>query len=183
LRSEDLGDTWTEAEAPPAFPKAAEGEEGRVVNHVFWLTPGHASQPGVWYAGTSPQALFRSDDGGKTWAGVSGLNDHPDLMAWTGGDGGGTPDGPKLHSILVDPRDAAHLYVNMSSGGTFESLDAGATWTPLDARFPGLRFRIVDEQDQIRPHINVFVGDAVAKSLDHPVGDATVQIVGALSGG
>jgi hypothetical protein len=34
--------------------KAAEGEKGLVVNQVFWLTPGHASEPGVWWAGTSP---------------------------------------------------------------------------------------------------------------------------------
>ena len=37
----------------------------------------------------------------------------------------GTPDGPKLHSILVDPRDPAHLYFAMSSGGVHESLDRG----------------------------------------------------------
>ena len=127
-----MGKTWTEASAPPAFKKAPEGETGRSVNHVFWLTPGHADQPGVWFAGTSPQGLFRSDDGGETWSEVKGFNDHPDLMTWTGGDDGGTPDGPKLHSVLVDPRDAKHLYVSMSSGGTFESLDEGATWKPLN---------------------------------------------------
>jgi hypothetical protein len=40
----------------------------------------------------------------------------------------GTPDGPKLHSILVDPRDATHLMFGMSGGGVHESFDAGATW-------------------------------------------------------
>ena len=43
----------------------------------------------------------------------------------------GTPDGPKLHSILVDPRDPAHLYVAMSGGGVHESLDGGRTFKPL----------------------------------------------------
>jgi hypothetical protein len=33
--------------------------------------------------------------------------------------------------VLVDPRDARHLYVGMSGGGFFESKDEGATWTPL----------------------------------------------------
>ena len=51
---------------PPAFPKAPEGETGRVVEQVFWLTPGHASEPSVWYAGTSPEGLFRCEDGGDT---------------------------------------------------------------------------------------------------------------------
>ncbi len=132
-RSTNQGKTWKEAAKPPAFPKAAEGEKGRTVDHVFWLTPGHASEAKVWYAGTSPQALFRSEDGGDTWSAVSGFNDHPMLMTWTGGDQSGTPDGPKLHSVIVDPRDANHLYVGMSGGGVFESSDKGATWNPLNA--------------------------------------------------
>ena len=68
---------------------------------------GTRREPGVWYAGTSPQGLFRSDDGGATWDGVAGFNEHPQRKAWCGGDQDGTPDGAKLHSILVDPRDAA----------------------------------------------------------------------------
>ena len=128
FRSTDAGRTWKEATRPPAF---AEGS-GRVVDHTFWLTPGHASEPGAWYAGTSPQGLFRSNDGGATWDGVAGFNANPRRKAWCGGDQDGTPDGAKLHSILVDPRDAAHVYIGMSSGGVFESLDAGASWQPLN---------------------------------------------------
>ncbi len=131
FRSSNLGRTWEEARRPPAFPKAGEGERGRAVDHTFWLTPGHPSEEETWYAGTSPHGLFRSDDGGATWAPVSGLNDDPKYRAWMGGPQDGTPDGPKLHSILVDPRDAAHLYVGMSSGGVHESRDGGATWSPL----------------------------------------------------
>ncbi len=131
-RSADLGKTWKEAAAPPAFPKAREGEKGRAVSHTFWLTPGHVSEPGVWYAGTSPQGLFRSDDDGMTWAPVAGFNDNPMYASWTGGEQDGTPDGPKLHSINVDPRDPRHLYVAMSSGGVFESRDRGASWKPLN---------------------------------------------------
>jgi len=33
--------------------------------------------------------------------------------------------------VIVDPRDANHLYLGMSSGGVHESRDAGASWTPL----------------------------------------------------
>jgi hypothetical protein len=43
----------------------------------------------------------------------------------------GTPDGPKLHSIIVDPRDPAHLYLGMSGGGVHESVDGGRTWAPI----------------------------------------------------
>jgi len=133
FRSLDMGRTWKEAARPPAFPKAPAGQKGRVVDHTFWLTPGVAGEPGVWYGGTSPQGLFRSEDGGVSWAPVPGFNDHPMLAKWTGGEQDGTPDGPKLHSILVDPRDARHLYIGMSSGGVFESRDQGGSWQPLNA--------------------------------------------------
>jgi photosystem II stability/assembly factor-like uncharacterized protein len=48
-----------------------------------------------------------------------------------GSEQGGTPDGPKLHSIIVDPRDPGHLYLGMSSGGVHESTDGGEHWNPL----------------------------------------------------
>ncbi len=129
FRSTDRGRTWHEAKRPPAFREGSE----RVVDHTFWLAPGHASEPRTWYAGTSPQGLFRSEDGGATWNGVDGFNEHPMRKAWCGGDKDGTPDGPKLHSILVDPRDRNHIYIGMSSGGVFESANAGADWRPLNA--------------------------------------------------
>ena len=132
FRSEDLGKSWAESATPPAFPKAAPGEGGESVDHVFWLTPGHATEPGVWYAGSSPQGLFCSEDGGSTWMGVSGFNDHPMRDAWVGGLEDGTPDGPKMHSILIDPRDPSHMYIGMSGGGVFESTDRGADWKPLN---------------------------------------------------
>ncbi len=128
FRSTDGGRRFVEAARPPAFRSGS----GRVVDHTFWLAPGHAAEPGVWYAGTSPQGLFRSEDRGATWSGVDGFNEHPQRKAWCGGDQDGTPDGPKLHSILVDPRDPRHLYVGMSGGGVFESVDGGADWTPLN---------------------------------------------------
>lgn len=132
FRSADWGRTWKEAGQPPAFPKVPEGEKGRAVSHTFWLAPGHESQPGAWYAGTSPQGLFRSEDGGANWAPVPGFNEHPKWKEWTGGDEGGTPDGPILHSIQIDPRDPDHLYIGLSGGGVFESRNAGADWSPLN---------------------------------------------------
>ncbi|MDE2347986.1 MAG: glycosyl hydrolase [Gammaproteobacteria bacterium] len=131
FHSPDLGRSWTESSRPPAFRKADAATDARAVNHTFWLTPGHAREPRVWYAGTSPHGLFRSDDGGDTWEPCDGLNEDPSIREWMGGPQDGTPDGPKLHSILVDPRDAKHLYVGMSSGGVHESLDGGRRWAPL----------------------------------------------------
>src|SRR5215468_12375012 len=78
FRSSDRGRTWHEAKQPPAFREGS----GRVVDHTFWLAPGHASEPNVWYAGTSPQGLFRSTDDGASWHGVDGFNEHPSRKAW-----------------------------------------------------------------------------------------------------
>jgi photosystem II stability/assembly factor-like uncharacterized protein len=132
FRTTDFGRTWQEAEHPPQFAPPAPARRARSVDHVFWLTPGHASEPGVWYAGTSPQGLFRSEDGGRRWEPVGGLNDHPMLDTWTGGEQDGTPDGPKLHSVLIDPRDARRMYVGMSGGGVFATDDQGETWRPFN---------------------------------------------------
>ncbi len=134
FRSTNLGRSWKEAQQPPAFAKpsdAAGSLPGRSVDHSFWLTPGHASETGSWYVGTSPQGLFRSADGGVSWAPMPGVNDNAQLRGWMGTVQDGTPDGPKLHSVIVDPRDASHLFFAMSGGGVHESRDAGLTWTTL----------------------------------------------------
>jgi molybdopterin converting factor small subunit len=54
----------------------------------------------------------------------------------------------------------------------------------LDRRFPGLRFRVVDEQDRMRAHIRFFINGEQVFDLARPLrpGDS-VQIVQALSGG
>lgn len=66
-------------------------------------------------------------------------------------------------------------------GGCATLADALAA---LDARCPGLRFRIVDEQGAIRPHVKLFLDGALAGRLAAPAaGCAELMIVGALSGG
>ena len=130
-RSTNFGRKWVEASKPPAFTAAKAGQTGRSVNHTFWLTPCHDNEPKAWYAGTSPQGLFRTNDGGDTWEPFSIINDDPEFRSWMGSEQDGTPDGPKLHSVIVDPRDPAHLYIGMSGGGVHETHDAGRTFTRL----------------------------------------------------
>jgi len=133
FRSSDWGKNWVEATTPPAFPKAPAGAESaaaKAVDHVFHLSPGHASQPGVWWAGTSPPGIFRSEDAGTTWAGVPGFNE--ELVPSISEAIGAVPGGAITHSILVDPADASHMYVGISTGGIFESCDAGRRWRPLN---------------------------------------------------
>ncbi len=54
----------------------------------------------------------------------------------------------------------------------------------LDRRYPGLRFRMIDEQDQLRPHMRIFVNGAQVRELALALGAGDeVQIIQALSGG
>ena len=54
----------------------------------------------------------------------------------------------------------------------------------LDRRFAGFRFRIIDEQRHIRPHIRFFVNGQPVRDLAAPLSEEDeVMIVCALSGG
>jgi molybdopterin converting factor small subunit len=60
----------------------------------------------------------------------------------------------------------------------------GALLVELDARYSGIRFRIIDEQDQIRRHIRLFVNGEQVRDLAQPLNAKDeLVIVQALSGG
>ena len=54
----------------------------------------------------------------------------------------------------------------------------------LDQRYPGIRFRMINEQDEMRPHVIFFVGGQRTRNIEEPLADANeVVILHALSGG
>lgn len=54
----------------------------------------------------------------------------------------------------------------------------------LERRFPGLRFRVIDEQGRIRPHMRVFADGVLVSDLRARIGDRNeLHVLGALSGG
>jgi len=120
-RSDDGGKTWEKRTPGLAFPQ----DMGLSVTSVWHVEPGHASEPGVVYAGTQPGGLFRSEDWGESWAPVEALNRHRFRPFW--GQAGGAGDSC-LHSIQVDPRDARRVYAAISSGGTYFTENAGESW-------------------------------------------------------
>jgi molybdopterin converting factor small subunit len=66
-----------------------------------------------------------------------------------------------------------------ADGATVEELLAD-----LDRRYPGIRFRMVDEQDSIRKHMKIFVNRVPVRTLDTALEPSDeVQILQALSGG
>ena len=121
-RSLDRGKTWTELMAP-AFPKG-DAEDAPSVEMIWRFAAGGRDEPGVIWAGTLPGGLFRSEDRGESWRLCESLWNLPERKRWFGAG----YDHPGIHSILVDPRDSAHLVVGVSVGGLWISHDRGASW-------------------------------------------------------
>jgi molybdopterin converting factor small subunit len=60
----------------------------------------------------------------------------------------------------------------------------GAVLDDLDRQFPGIRFRVVDEQDQVRRHVRIFIGMDETRDVAAAIGaHQELMIFGALSGG
>jgi molybdopterin converting factor small subunit len=65
-----------------------------------------------------------------------------------------------------------------------EGAVVGEVLDNLDRRYPGLKFRVIDEQDRIRRHMRIFVGRDEARTVAVPIRDGSeLLIFGALSGG
>ncbi len=116
FRSDDLGKTWTQSSDGLTY-----GDDGPKITAVWNVTAAH----GAVHAGVGPAGLFRSDDGGRTWAHVEGLTNHPTRPTWEPGAGGLI-----LHTIVPHPTDPARMWIAISAVGTFETRDGGATWEP-----------------------------------------------------
>ena len=79
---------------------------------------------------------------------------------------------------------ALQSYTAQQSEVSVEGSTLAEMLAALDHRFPGIRFRIITEQDTIRPHIRIFVNDVQLQNLSAPLRNTdTVYIVCALSGG
>ena len=75
-------------------------------------------------------------------------------------------------------------YTDQASKAEAAGSSVGEVLLDLDRRFPGLRFRVVDEQGRLRPHMKVFVNVESVRDLKTPVrGTDEITIMQALSGG
>ena len=103
---------WVEI-ASPKYPEKPEGlvDKDGWGKDVTWSTQliwalecgGGPKAKGTLWAGTMPGGLFKSVDRGATWELMESLWRHPDRNKWLGGGA----DIPGIHSICVDPRNAA----------------------------------------------------------------------------
>ena len=154
-KSGDRGASWTEI-ASPAFP--AKPESGPMaddptpwnVDMIWSLAAGGPDEPGVLWAGCMPAGLFKSEDGGLSWALNRPLWDDPRRLGWMGGGN----DFPGLHSLLVDPRNSRHLTLAISCGGVWQTLDGGATWSSTAAGMKAeyMPPELVDDPNTQDPH-------------------------------
>jgi len=114
LRSDDLGRSFDETAAAPAFP----GDDGRALANIWSLEAG--DDPGELWAGVEPASLFRSDDHGESWEMVHSISNHAHARQWQPGNGGLC-----LHTIV---RDGDRWHLGISTGGHYLSEDGGATF-------------------------------------------------------
>lgn len=130
-RSRDAGATWEEVPAPK-YPEGSLLREDTpaTLRYMWSMAGGGADRPQRLYIGTEPGGLFRSEDGGDSFELVESLWNHPSRVAgkWFGGG----RDEAGIHSIIVDPRDSAHVQIGISCAGVFETTDDGATWNPTN---------------------------------------------------
>ncbi|MEJ8838923.1 WD40/YVTN/BNR-like repeat-containing protein [Ramlibacter sp. AN1133] len=131
-RSTDRGESWQDVTAPAFPPKPTEGPlkddtTPWTVDMVWSLEAGG----GRLWAGALPAGLFVSQDHGESWQLVESLWTRPERREWFGGG----YDHAGIHSIVVDPRDPAHLTLAVSCGGVWQTRDAGASWANTSEGF------------------------------------------------
>jgi molybdopterin converting factor small subunit/photosystem II stability/assembly factor-like uncharacterized protein len=129
--SDDPTGDWEQSEGP-VFPEDADAS----VVRIWVIVPGE--EDGVLWAGVDPGALFKSEDGGRTWALNRGLWEVPSRPSWSPGAGGLC-----LHSICTWPGDPNRLAVAVSAAGVWLSEDGGASWRPGNR---GLMARYLPEE-------------------------------------
>lgn len=132
-RSDDGGKTWEAVgneftyDGIPGTHQWYDGTQHPWEFKRVWHLEPSLSDPDTVFAGAEDAALFKTTDGGKTWAELSGLRNHDTGPKWQPGAGGMC-----LHTIIQDPSNHDRLYIAISAAGAFRSDDGGQTWKPIN---------------------------------------------------
>lgn len=158
-RSDDGGKTWEAVgntftyDGAPGSHKWYDGSDHPWEFKRVWHLEPSATDPDTVLAGVEDAALFRTTDGGKTWAELPGLRRHESGTGWQPGAGGMC-----LHTILQDPKRAGRMFVAISAAGVFRTDDGAKTWRPANR---GLR-------SEFMPVPDAEVGHCVHRLAMHP---------------
>jgi hypothetical protein len=158
-RSDDGGKTWETVgndfhyEGDVGTHKFYDGSQHPWEFKRVWHLEPSPTDPDTVYAGAEDAALFKTTDGGKTWAELPGLRAVKGDL-WQPGAGGMC-----LHTILLTPGNPDRIFVAISAAGAFRTDDGGTTWRPINQ---GLR------SDYELPDAAADVGHCVHSIAMHP---------------
>ena len=144
-RSDDGGGSWAPVDnrfAYDGIPGTHMWYDGTPHPWEFkrvWHLEPSLTERDVVFAGAEDAALFKSSDGGASWAELSGLRLHGTGAQWQPGAGGLC-----LHTIVLDPSNDQRMYIAISAAGAFRTDDGGNTWTPINK---GLRSQGIPDED------------------------------------
>jgi photosystem II stability/assembly factor-like uncharacterized protein len=144
-RSDDGGKTWNPVGNDFRYadqPGTHQWYDGTPHPWEFarvWHLEPSPTDPDVVYAGVEDAALFRSDDGGQTWAELAGLRHQDSGPSWQPGAGGLC-----LHTIILYRDRPDRIVTAVSAAGAFRSDDAGVSWRPINK---GLRSEGIPDPD------------------------------------
>ena len=119
-KSIDQGNSWMNIPLPKF-----EGQSS--LKKIWVMAEAGSRQPGNYWIGTEPAALFYSD--GQNHSLVDSLWNHSSKVKDKMWFGTGRND-PFLHSVLVNPMEESDIIVAISSAGIFRSQNAGESWSP-----------------------------------------------------
>ena len=158
-RSSDGGKTWEaggnqfEYTGTPGTHTWYDGSPHPWEFKRVWHLEPSRTDPDTVFAGVEDAALFKSTDGGQSWAELSALRTHESAPGWAPGAGGLC-----LHTILIDPTTAERMFIAISAAGVFRTDDGGQSWKPTNK---GLRSNTMPDQD-------AEVGHCVHRIAMHP---------------